>query len=116
MKKQTKSVKTTRSAAKATRPVKAKPNSAVHTVKYPNKTDEIAMTETAVQPTEPRETKGAIIYRLLSQPQGTTLVELMADSGWLRPSVRGFLSTTGKKQAIESHKGETGDRTYRFVN
>ena len=60
--------------------------------------------------------KKAIIYDLLSRPKGATLGELMTAAGWQAHSVRGFISTAGKKQGnIESSKNEAGERVYRMT-
>jgi hypothetical protein len=41
----------------------------------------------------------------------------MTATGWLKHSVRGFISIAGKKQGvkIESSKNEAGDRLYKIV-
>jgi hypothetical protein len=37
----------------------------------------------------------------------------MSTTGWQKHSVRGFISTAGKKVTIESSKSPEGERTYR---
>jgi hypothetical protein len=63
------------------------------------------------------ESKGSKIIELLGKPKGASLAELMEATGWQAHSVRGFLSTAAKKQAltIESTKSESGVRTYRIT-
>lgn len=59
--------------------------------------------------------KTAQVLELLKRPGGATLKEVMASTGWLAHSVRGFVSgTLGKKMglSVESTKGEGGERTY----
>ena len=59
--------------------------------------------------------KAATILDLLKRPGGATAKELQKATGWQPHSVRGFLSgTIGKKLglAVESVKGEDGERTY----
>ena len=59
--------------------------------------------------------KASAILDLLKRKDGTTLKELMKETGWQAHSVRGFLSgTVGKKMglAVTSTKGEDGERTY----
>jgi hypothetical protein len=61
------------------------------------------------------ESKTAKILTLIQRPKGSTLAELMKATDWQPHSVRGFLSTAGKKHGIkiESSKSESGDRVYR---
>jgi hypothetical protein len=60
------------------------------------------------------ESKGARILDLIGQPKGATLAEITKATSWQAHSVRGFLSTAGKKHGlkIESTKTEAGDRVY----
>ena len=62
-----------------------------------------------------RESKGAQILEMIGRPKGATLAEIMKATGWLAHSVRGFISTAGKKHKvkIESLKNEAGGRVYR---
>jgi hypothetical protein len=65
---------------------------------------------TAVQP----DTKAAQLIALLRQPQGATLKTIMAATGWLAHSVRGFISLqVGKKMGlrVRSFKRD-GERVY----
>jgi len=62
-------------------------------------------------------TKTAIVLELLRRPEGATLAELMAATGWQPHSVRGFLSGgLGKKMGltVESLKTAEGARAYRI--
>jgi hypothetical protein len=63
------------------------------------------------------ESKGAKILELIARPKGATLAEIMKATDWQAHSVRGFLSTAGKKHGlrIESERSEAGDRVYRTV-
>jgi hypothetical protein len=61
------------------------------------------------------ESKGAKILELISGTDGATLAEIMTATGWQKHSVRGFISTAGKKLTIESTKSPEGERTYRRV-
>ena len=71
---------------------------------------------TSEKPAQAREgSKTAQILDLLKRPVGATLKAIMAATGWQAHSVRGFISgTLGKKLglAVESIKGENGERTY----
>jgi hypothetical protein len=60
------------------------------------------------------ESKGAKILELIGRPKGATLAEIQKVTGWQAHSVRGFLSTAGKKRGlkIDSTKTEAGDRVY----
>jgi hypothetical protein len=62
------------------------------------------------------ERKGAKILELISRPKGVTLAEIMKATDWQAHSVRGFLSTAGKKRGIniESVKNDAGDRVYQI--
>jgi hypothetical protein len=64
------------------------------------------------------ESKGAQLLALIGREQGASLTELRQASGWLAHSVRGFISTAGKKHHVKiaSAKSETGDRVYSILN
>lgn len=61
--------------------------------------------------------KGAKILELIGRPRGATLAEIMTATGWQPHSVRGFISTAGKKQGvkIESLKNDAGERVYQIA-
>jgi len=66
----------------------------------------------------PREfSKKNIVLELLRRPTGATLPGIMAAVGWQAHSVRGFISTTAKKNGIkiESSKNEAGERVYKLA-
>lgn len=61
------------------------------------------------------QSKSAEIIELLRRPEGATLHDLMAASGWQAHSVRGFLrGAVGKKMGLQvkSTKSEDGQRVY----
>jgi Protein of unknown function (DUF3489) len=60
------------------------------------------------------ESKGAKILEMIGRAKGATLAEIMKATDWQAHSVRGFISTAGKKQGIkiESAKSDAGERTY----
>jgi hypothetical protein len=60
------------------------------------------------------ESKGATILELIGRPKGATLAELMKATGWQPHSVRGYISTLGKKEGrkVTSAKREDGERVY----
>jgi hypothetical protein len=62
------------------------------------------------------ESKGAKILELIGRPKGATLAEIMKATDWQAHSVRGFLSTAGKKRGIEieSSKNDAGERVYQI--
>ncbi len=74
--------------------------------------------EKATQPKDVREgSKKAIVLELLRRPEGATLADIMAATGWMAHSVRGFISgALGKKMglAVESIKTPEGPRAYRL--
>ena len=63
-----------------------------------------------------RGSKKDDVIALLSASEGVTLLQLMAATGWQKPSVRGFLSTLNKKMGlkIQSSKSAEGERVYRI--
>jgi|SRR5579864_4510643 len=63
------------------------------------------------------ESKGAKILEMIGRGKGATLAEIMKATGWQAHSVRGFISTAGKKHRIkiESAKNEAGERTYKIA-
>lgn len=76
---------------------------------------------TTQQPATPasepkRETKQSIIINLLSQPDGTTLTDIIAATEWKPHSVRGHLSNLRKKRGlpIETFTTKEGVRGYRI--
>ncbi len=54
---------------------------------------------------------------MISRPKGATLPEIMKAAGWQAHSVRGFISTAGKKHGIkiESSKNDAGERIYKIT-
>ena len=61
------------------------------------------------------ESKTAKILEMIGRAKGATLAEIMKATDWQPHSVRGFISTAGKKHSIkiESSKNEAGDRVYK---
>ena len=65
----------------------------------------------------PSRASVAGILQMIGRAKGATLAEIMNATGWQAHSVRGFLSTAGKKPGvrIESSKNDSGDRVYRIA-
>jgi hypothetical protein len=63
------------------------------------------------------ESKGAKILEMIARAKGATLAEIMKATDWQAHSVRGFISTAGKKHGvkIESAKNDAGERTYKIA-
>jgi hypothetical protein len=63
------------------------------------------------------ESKGAKILEMIGRAKGATLAEIMKATEWQAHSVRGFISTAGKKHGvkIESTKNDAGERTYKIA-
>ncbi len=102
-KKQAKASKTAKASKKATGKKAAKP-----AAKHARAKDAIA----------PRpESKGAKILGLIGRAKGATLAEIMKATEWQAHSVRGWISTAGKRHGveIESSKNEAGERVYRIT-
>jgi hypothetical protein len=53
---------------------------------------------------------------MIGRAKGASLTEILTATGWQAHSVRGFISTAGKKHGvkIESLKNEAGDRIYQL--
>lgn len=66
----------------------------------------------------PRQhTKQAVVIEMLRRPDGATIAQICAATGWLPHSVRGALSGTLRKKlglAIVSEKRTDGERAYRI--
>lgn len=61
--------------------------------------------------------KGAKMIELISRSAGATIDEIMTETGWQAHSVRGFISTLGKKgNSIASAKNEYGVRFYKLTS
>jgi hypothetical protein len=67
----------------------------------------------------PREgSKKDIVLDLLRRKEGATMAEVIAKTGWMPHSVRGFISGQLTKKMglkIESSKNDAGERTYRLA-
>ena len=95
--------------AKAAAPKKAAKTGAKGSNKAPKPT-------AAKKATAPRaESKGAKILEMIARAKGATLAEIMKATDWQAHSVRGFISTAGKKRGVkvESAKSGAGERVYR---
>jgi hypothetical protein len=101
-------------APKGPKAAKAKPQAAAPKkgAKAPKKASQPASTKAANTPRA--ESKGARILELIRRNNGATLGEIMKATDWQAHSVRGFLSTAGKKRGIkiQSAKNEAGERVY----
>jgi Protein of unknown function (DUF3489) len=53
---------------------------------------------------------------MMRRPTGATLAEIMTATDWQAHSVRGFISTAGKKRRIESLRISDGERLYRTTD
>ena len=100
--------------AKAKKPAKAAKAFGKKSGKPVKKADKPAAEKEANAPRA--ESKGAKILELIGRPKGATLVEIMKVTDWQAHSVRGFLSTAGKKRGleIESSKNDAGERVYQI--
>jgi Protein of unknown function (DUF3489) len=97
---------------------KAKKSATDATPKKEAKANKKAAKPARAKATAPRaESKGAKILEMIGRAKGATLAEIMKATAWQAHSVRGFVSTTGKKHRvkIESSKNEAGDRVYRIA-
>ena len=53
----------------------------------------------------------------MQRPRGATLSQIMEATGWLKHTVRGFVSIVGHRGGaqIESTKNSAGERTYKMA-
>jgi hypothetical protein len=67
--------------------------------------------------TSERSNKKADVLALMQRAKGATLAEIMEATGWLRHTVRGFVSILGSKggHTVESSKNAAGERTYKIA-
>ncbi|MCW5982439.1 MAG: DUF3489 domain-containing protein [Bryobacteraceae bacterium] len=74
--------------------------------------------EAAAPKTAREGSKTTAVLDLIRRPDGATLSEIMAATGWQKHSVRGFISgAVGKKMGltVESSRREDGERVYRLA-
>ena len=85
-----------------------------------SKTTQVGAAKTPVKSEEPRGervTKQERMLSLLSQPDGTSIAEMMQATNWQQHSVRGFLAGTVKKKlgfSLTSLKPDGEVRRYRI--
>ena len=63
-------------------------------------------------------TKEALVIAILRRPEGGTIAQIMAATGWRAHTVRGFFAAALKKRhgiAVTSEKPQGGERTYRIA-
>ena len=105
----------TKATGQATKPAKPAQATASQPRQSRKKTDtpEAPQNSRAPKP----ESKGAQLLALIGREQGASLAELMQVSAWRAHSVRGFISTAGKKHNVKiaSSKSEGGDRVYNIL-
>jgi hypothetical protein len=79
----------------------------------------IVGTRSRTKPATGKQTKQQACLELLSRPEGATVEELQAATGWQQHSVRGFLAGAVKKKlglTLLSEKPDVGPRRYRVSN
>ena len=84
--------------------------------KQPKPAKKLAAAKKPAQAAE-RGNKKAEVIAMLKRPKGVTLAEISEATGWLKHTVRGFVSILGSKggHTIESTKSAAGERTYRIT-
>ena len=96
---------------------KAVPKGAKATARAKSKKPAKAGKKPARKNTAREKSKGTMILEMIGRAKGATLAEIMTATGWQAHSVRGFISTAGKKDGIqiESMKNDSGARVYRIA-
>ena len=64
-------------------------------------------------------TKEAMLIDMLRRPEGATIAQIMASTGWLAHTVRGAFAGALKKRrglGVTSEKPDGGERVYRLTN
>jgi hypothetical protein len=97
------------STTKATKPAKVARSAASKAPAQPKATKDATGTDGAPAPKQREGTRKATVITLLEREGGATLEEIMAETKWLKHSVRGFISTLGSKHGytITSTRRET---------
>ena len=73
----------------------------------------------AMPPAPPKESKLALIIKLLTRPEGATIDDMVAATGWQKHTVRAALShALAKKRGylIVSEKAQGGQRIYKIAD
>jgi hypothetical protein len=88
-------------AAKAIVPAAVAPTAPAQASAKANAPKDAASKDDAPAPKHREGTRMATVIGLLERAGGATLEELMAETGWQKHSVRGFISTLGSKHGYE---------------
>ena len=104
------------------KPKSARKSSMLHKTKERATVRKVRSTGTASAPIPatpvPSQSKQAAVIALLRRPEGVTIAEVVAATGWQPHTVRGLFSGTLKKKlglTLASEREERG-RTYRIVD
>jgi hypothetical protein len=64
-----------------------------------------------------RSNKKAEVIAMMKRAKGVTLAEIIAATGWLKHTIRAFVSILGSKggEKIDSSKNAAGERTYKIA-
>ena len=60
--------------------------------------------------------KKDLILKVLERPEGVTLKQIMAKTGWQAHTVRGFISIVKRSVKVQSFKTDDKERAYRIPN
>jgi TusA-related sulfurtransferase len=71
-------------------------------------------TNKAATAAAPRTSKKAVVIDTMKAKGGATLDAIIAETGWAKHTIPGFISTAGKTYSITSEKTDAG-RTYRIA-
>ena len=100
---------------------KLAPKRARRMAREPRQAGEVEVSTSESSPrVEPREarsaSKSSLVLQMLQRPEGATIAQLVAATGWLPHTTRAALTSLKKREhQVTSEKAEGEERVYRVV-